>query len=183
MDFSKLSANDKLALYGSIAALVGGILSYGIGLITVLAALAMGFIVLQPQVAANLKLPGSKGSLMLLTGGIAAVFGVLGAISWLGYSSSNTMQLIFSLIGAAGAALMGWAGWQAFQAEGGKFQLGMSGSGAGASPPPPPAAPMPPPMAEPPASAPMSPPMAEPMSPPMSEPMAGDADEDDRPQG
>jgi len=170
MDFSKLSSNDKLALYGAIAAVVGAILSLGIGLITLLAALLVGFVVLQPQVAPTVNLPGSKGSLMLLGGGVAAVFSILGMLSWMGYAFVfSGMTVIFSLVAVAGSLLMAWAGWQAFQAEGGKFQLGSSGGTSAAPPPPAPMAPPPAPMAPPPT----------PMAPPPAEPMGGAGDEDD----
>jgi hypothetical protein len=44
------------------------------------------------------------------------------------------VQAILFLVGVAGSVLMGWAGWQAFQAEGGKFQVGTSGGTAAAPP-------------------------------------------------
>jgi hypothetical protein len=123
MDFSKLGQNEKLAVYGAIASIVGPILAsmgfgFGVGGLTLILALAM--------------LPGSKGSLMLLVGGIAAVsaaLALLGSIGYLGFFGSDLVFVIGWLLGIAGGLLMGWAGWQEFQAEGGKFQLGTSPAG------------------------------------------------------
>lgn len=131
MDFNKLSANEKLAVYGSVAVIVGGLVSVGLGglgLLAVIAALGMLAVLFLPQFSPSTTLPGSKGSLMLILGGIAAVvmlLALLTIISLLGfYFQSLAVNAIFFLIAVAGGLLMGWAGWQEFQAEGGKFVLG-----------------------------------------------------------
>ena len=149
MDFNKLSSNDKLAVYGSVATLVGGILGGAVsalGWLAFLAAIAMLVVVFLPQFSPTTTLPGSKGSIMLLIGGIAAVVMVLGFLTILGllgyYFQLFALNAIFFLIAVIGGVVMGWAGWQAFQAEGGKFQIGSGGpgpgSGGGGAPPPPP---------------------------------------------
>jgi hypothetical protein len=164
MDFGKLDRFERLAAYGAIASIVGAILAQ-IGFtagglwLTLLLAIAMLVLVFLPQWSPQTNLPGSKGSLMLVIGGIAALgsllglFGLLGLLGLLGfYGGLVTLGLIGLLIGIVGGFVMGLAGWQAFQAEGGKFQIGNSGSGTPpppAAPPPPPATPPPPP-AEPP---------------------------------
>lgn len=162
MDFSKLGQNEKLAAYGAIAAIVGAVLAaagtfgFGVGWLGLLLALAMLAIVFLPQLSPQTKLPGSKGSLMLVVGGIAAVFAVLGLLSGfglLGLLSFSPLFVIGWLLNVIGGLLMGWAGWQEFQAEGGKFQLGSSAASdrattsdapsqaaASAPPPAPPAA-------------------------------------------
>jgi hypothetical protein len=137
MDFSKLGQNEKLAVYGAIASIVGPILAsmgfgFGVGGLTLILALAMLAIVFLPQLSPQTTLPGSKGSLMLLVGGIAAVsaaLALLGSIGYLGFFGSDLVFVIGWLLGIAGGLLMGWAGWQEFQAEGGKFQLGTSPAG------------------------------------------------------
>jgi hypothetical protein len=137
MDFSKLSQNEKLAVYGAIASVVGPILAtagfgFGVGIFTLLLALAMLAIVFLPQWSPQSTLPGSKGSLMLLVGGIAAVsaaLALIGSIGLLSALGSNVVFVIGWLVGIAGGLLMGWAGWQEFQAEGGKFQLGAPSGG------------------------------------------------------
>jgi hypothetical protein len=131
-----------------------------------LLALAMLAIVFLPQWSPQTTLPGSKGSLMVIVGGIAALsaaFALIGSIGYLSAFGSNVVFVIGWLIGIAGGLLMGWAGWQEFQAEGGKLQIGTP---AGATPPPTPpastgsspeAAPAPPPpAAAPPPAAPAS---------------------------
>jgi hypothetical protein len=133
MDFSKLDQNEKLAVYGAAAGVVGMVIASfltGIGWLTLLAGLAMLVIIFLPQSSPTTNLPGSKGSLMVLVGGIGAAAGVLALLTILtdlgGALSFWPLNTIFLLIGVAGGLLMGWAGWQAFQAEGGKFQVGTS---------------------------------------------------------
>ncbi len=137
MNLSKLSQTEKLAAYGSVAVIVGGLVGIGaagLGILAVLAAVGMLALVFLPQFSPGTNLPGSKGSLMLILGGVAAVVLVLGLLSvisavglMLQYAALNT---IFYLVAVAGGVLMGWAGWQEFQSEGGKFQVGSSGSNA-----------------------------------------------------
>jgi hypothetical protein len=138
MDFGKLSQAEKLAVYGSIAAIVGGVVGALSGLLwlTVLAAIAMLAVVFLPQLSPNTQLPGSKGSLMLICGGVAAAAAVLALLTFIGaidfWFRISPLQSILFLVGVGGGLLMGWAGWQAFQAEGGKFTVGTSSTGAAA---------------------------------------------------
>ena len=173
MDFSKLDSNEKLAVYGAGAAILGAIIAqigsfYGAGglWLSLLLAIAMLVIVFMPQWSPTTNLPGSKGSLMLIVGGIAGIGALLGLLAILpalgAFGLYGGLWFIGILIGIIGGLLMGWAGWQAFQAEGGKFQVGNAtasgGSTAAASTPaapppaaPPPATPAPPTPAAPPA--------------------------------
>ena len=140
MNFNSLSSNEKLAVYGAIAAIVGVLIASflaGIGWITLLAGIAMLVVVFLPQLSAGTALPGSKGSLMFLIGligGVAAVlmllFTVTGGLG--AYFSFYAVNTIFMLIGVAGGLVMAWAGWQEFQAEGGKFNVGTTGTSSGA---------------------------------------------------
>ena len=157
MNFSKLSSNEKLAVYASVVVVVTGLISlvrdWGFLIVLpLLAALGMLLVLFAPSIMPNTKLPGSKGSLLLVTGGVAAVFWVIAALSWLDWifghlARFDTLQF---LVGLVGSLVMGWTGWLAFQAEGGKFQMGMGGE---ASVPP---VPMVPPPAAPPPSMPPS---------------------------
>ena len=131
MDFSKLGSNEKLAVYGSLAVVVGGLVGLGaagLGVIAVLAALGMLVVIFLPQMSPSTQLPGSKGSLMLALGVVAAIILVLGFLTVLGalgvLLQFSFVGTLFYLIAVAGGILMAWAGWQEFQAEGGKFQLG-----------------------------------------------------------
>ena len=149
MDFSKLNSNEKLAVYGAGASIVGAILAqigsiYGAGglWLSFLLALAMIAIVFLPQWSPQTALPGSKGSLMLIVGAIAAVGALLGLLAILGafalFALYGGLWFIGIVVGIVGGLLMGWAGWQEFQAEGGKFQIGSGGTrGTGGSAPPP----------------------------------------------
>jgi hypothetical protein len=148
MDLSKLNANERLAFWGAVIAIVGTILTivggYGFaggGLwLTVILALAMIVILFLPTWSPQSTLPGSRGSLMLVVGGIAAVGAVLSLLTlfaWIGLLGEAFLFVIGLLLGIVGGLMMGWGAWQAFQAEGGKFQLGTAPSGAGATAPPP----------------------------------------------
>jgi len=158
MDFSKLSANEKMAVYASAVVVVTGIVSlvreWGLLLILpLLAALGVLLVLFAPSIMPNTKLPGSKGSLLLVAGGAAAVFWIIPTLTWLDWIFGHLARFdtLLFLVGLAGSLVMAWTGWQAFQAGGGKFEMGMSD---GASPIPP--VPMVPPPAAPPPSMPPS---------------------------
>jgi hypothetical protein len=138
MDFSKLSSNDKLASIGAALAIVGSAVSFGAGPYGVLTGIAMLAIVFLPQLSPTTKLPGSKGSLMLIVGGAAGIGALLTLLAWLPYLGIMGAYFIGGLLGIAGGLLMGWASWKEFQAEGGKFNVGMA---SGPSTPPAPPAP------------------------------------------
>ena len=110
MDFSKLTQNEKLAVYGAIASIVGPVLAsmgfgFGVGWLTLLLAVAMLAIVFLPQLSPQTTLPGSKGSLMVIVGGIAAISAALALVSslgWLGFFGTNIVFVIGWLLGIAG---------------------------------------------------------------------------------
>jgi hypothetical protein len=137
MDFNKLGQNEKLAVYGSLALIVGGVVgyTYGIGGLGILAALAMLVIIFLPQLSPGTNLPGSHGSLMVAAGGLAGIAMALALLSAFAGSILSNLDFrdIFFLIAVIGGFVMAWAGWQAFQAEGGKFQVGTASSGAAPS--------------------------------------------------
>lgn len=140
MDFSKLSQNEKLAVYGAAASIIGPVvasgLGFGAGFLTLLLAVGMLAVVFLPQLSPTTTLPGSKGSLMVIIGGIAAAsaaLALLSSIGWLGFFGSNLVFVLGWLVGIAGGLLMGWAGWQEFQSEGGKLQLGSATTTGSAS--------------------------------------------------
>ena len=154
---SKLSSNEKMAVYASAVVVVTGIVSLvndwgGLIILPLVAALGMLLVLFAPSIMPNTKLPGSKGSLMLVLGGVAALFWVIATLTWLDWISGHlgTFDTLQFLVGLIASLVMGWTGWQAFQAEGGKFEVGT----AGASSVPP--VPMVPPPAEAPPPAPTS---------------------------
>ena len=91
MDLSKLDQNDRTAAIASAVLVIAGLfaattyVTYGITWLAILAGVGMLFVVLQPQIASGVNLPGSKGSLMLILGGIAAVIMVLALLTTLGF--------------------------------------------------------------------------------------------------
>jgi hypothetical protein len=134
MNISKLSPPERLALYGAAATVVGAIIAaatyprhWGLTWLAAILGLAMLAILFLPQISPTTKLPGNKGSLMLVVGGVA---GLLMAIIFLTTFSFTfegfDLQSLLFLVGVAGSLVMARAGWQAFQAEGGKFDIGMS---------------------------------------------------------
>jgi hypothetical protein len=165
---SKLSSNEKMAVYASAVVVVTGIVSLvndwgGLIILPLVAALGMLLVLFAPSIMPNNRLPGSKGSLMVILGGVAALFWVIAALTWLDwiFGHLGTFDTLQFLVGLIASLVMGWTGWQAFQAEGGKFDVGT----AGASSVPP--VPMVPPPAE-----------AQPPAPTSEGGMSGD---DDRP--
>ena len=149
MDLSKLNSNERLAFWGAIASIVGTILTIfgytgGAGglWLTFLLAIAMIVILFLPTWSPQTALPGSKGSLMLVVGGVAAigaVLGLFGLLAFLGllgaYAGLVLLPLLGLVLGIAGGLMMGWGGWQEFQAEGGKFQFGTAPAASGTPPP------------------------------------------------
>lgn len=142
MDLSKLNPNERLAFWGAILSIVGTILTviggYGGGAgglwLTFILALAMIAILFLPTWSPQTTLPGSKGSLMLIAGGIAgigALLGLLGLLAVVAFLGSYPIFVIGLAAGIVGGLMMGWGAWQEFQAEGGKFQLGTAPAASG----------------------------------------------------
>lgn len=204
MDFSKLSGNEKLAVYGSAAVIIGGLVGYnygGFAILAVLAAVGLLAVVFLPQFSPGTNLPGSRGSLMVVLGGIAGVVLLLALIISAGtvFRAFNVRDLFF-LIAVAGGLLMAWAGWQELQGEGGTFKIGSASSATAPTPssaptattsepaaPAPTSEPAPPPPAAQPPAEPAAAPTAEPPASPPAEPAAATteeaptAEEEDRP--
>jgi hypothetical protein len=154
MDFSKLSQNDRMASGAAVVVILAGLISNWGGLfwISILAAIVALIVIFLPQVSPNTALPGSKGSLLVASGGVAGLFAVIEILRWLGYIGRNfgDFGTIMFLIAVIAALVLAWTGWQAFQAEGGKFQIGST------APPTTPPSSSPPPSAPPPSSPPPS---------------------------
>jgi len=152
MDLSKLSQNEKLALYGAIAVFLAGIISNWGGLLflSILAAVGVAIVVLLPQFSPKTSLPGSRGSLLAVLGLIAVGGAAIELLRYLGYTldTLGRFSTILFIVALVGSAVMAWAGWQELQREGGKWVLGGSGA-AGTDTPAaaPPATPAPEPMA------------------------------------
>jgi hypothetical protein len=143
MDFSKLAQNERMAAIAAAVLVVAGIVAaatysiYSMTWLAVLASLGLLFVVFQPQIAAGTSLPGSRGSLMLLLGGIAGAVMVLALLVTIGlvFVAFGIADIMF-LVAVAAGVVAAWASWQAFQAEGGKFQLGSTAAAAPSGTPP-----------------------------------------------
>ncbi len=135
MDLSKLNSNEKIAAIGAVLAIIGSLVSFGSGPYGLLTGIAMLAIIFLPQFSPATKLPGSKGSLMLIVGGAAGIGALLTLLAWLPYLGIIGNFFIGGLLGIVGGLLMGWGAWQEFQAEGGKFQLGTAPTSTGTPPP------------------------------------------------
>jgi hypothetical protein len=132
MDIGKLNSNERLAVYGAVGVIAGYIISgagyFGFGLysLVLIAAVAMLVVVFLPQLSPTTTLPGSRGSLMVLCGAVAALIMLMGTFGVLGVFGGLllTFSGLFFLIELAGALAMGWAGWRELQGEGGVLRIG-----------------------------------------------------------
>ena len=131
MDLSRLSASDRLVLLTAAVVTGTGVISVATdwGSILVLAALAgigaIGVIV-APHLAPAARLPGSKGSLLVILGAVALLSWIPPLVVWLAWivehlAAFDTIQF---LAGFVSSAILAWTGWLAFSAEGGTLQLG-----------------------------------------------------------
>lgn len=140
MNFSSLSSNEKLGVYGSVAVIVGmliassGFFGFGLGILALVAAIAMLIVIFLPQMSSGTDLPGSKGTLMFACGIVAAAILVISLIQFLQFIGVYlaTINGIFFLIAMVGSLAMAWAGWQELQTEGGSIRFG-TGGGASTS--------------------------------------------------
>ena len=134
MDFSKLDQHEKLAIYGSAAVILAGLISNWGGLLflSILAAIGMLVVIFLPQFSSGTTLPGSKGTLMAVLGLVAAAGAVITALPYLGLLGAllGEFSTILFLIAVIGALVMAWAGWQELQGEGGKWAFGTSHAAA-----------------------------------------------------
>jgi len=134
MNFSKLSQSEKIAAVAALVVIVTALISiaWDLGLlmaVPLLAGIAVLAVVFQPQMAPTMSLPGSRGSLLVTVGVIAAAATVITALNYVGYITRNLVDIdtLQFLLGLVAAVVMAWSGWQVFQAEGGKFMIGRSG--------------------------------------------------------
>jgi hypothetical protein len=167
MTFAALGSNEKMGVYAAAVVLVTSIWSLvndwgGWIVLPLLASIGMLLVLFQPSLMPTTKLPGSKGSLLLVTGLVAALGWVISAVGWIDWISNHigSIDTLQFLVGLVASLVMAWVGWQAFQGEGAQFKVGMPAAGGTATMVPPPAAPV----------EPVAPPV-EPVAPP-SEPMS-----------
>jgi hypothetical protein len=126
MNFSKLSAADKRTLVLGAIVAVAGVLSFmdpsgswgAVVVIGILGGLLAVYVAVQPQMAPAMKLPATKGMLLLVAGGAAALGFVIAGLTWFSYviEVTRVFSIIFD-VGLVAAVLLLWFGWTAYQAE------------------------------------------------------------------
>jgi hypothetical protein len=140
--FSSLTGNDRTAAVAALIVVITGVISLAwrwgfLMFIPLLAGLLVLFVLFRGSIAPNVKLPATKGMLILGAGAAAALFWVLVALQWLGYITDNlvSIDVIQFFVGLAASVVLLLAGWRAYQSE--------SGATPAAQPPaaPPPAEP------------------------------------------
>jgi hypothetical protein len=132
MDLARPSPIDRLGVLAAGLVVVTGLISTatGWGAILVLAVLAgvgtLG-VILAPRFAPSVRLPGSRGSLLVLLGVVAILSWIPPLIAWLSWIVEHLLSVdtIQFLVGLVGATVLALTGYIAFEAEGGRFQLGV----------------------------------------------------------
>jgi hypothetical protein len=125
MDLSKLSSNDRSAVFVAAVVVITGFLSliWAWGTLMLLAGLA-GLVVLGavllPQLSPSTNLPAPKGLVMLGAGVVAAVSFVVTAFDWIGWIGDHlaTFDTIQFLVGLVASLVLAWIGWRAYQEAG-----------------------------------------------------------------
>ncbi len=137
MDLSKLSANERMAVFASAVVVISGLISLmnSWGTLMLVALLAGAVVlggILLPQLSPGTNLPAPKGLVMLGGGVVAAVSFVVTAIDWLGWIGDNfaSFDAIQFLVGLVASLVLAWTGWKAYQ------ESGRAGSAAPPTAPP-----------------------------------------------
>jgi len=123
--FSTLSANDRLAAVAAAVVIITGLISIAtqwgpLVFLSLAAGVGVLFVVLQPQIAPAVKLPMTKGVLLLGLGASATVVLLVVALVWIDYILTPPIFVFDTIqffIGVVAAIVMLFAGWRAYQAE------------------------------------------------------------------
>src|SRR5437773_1083550 len=92
--FAAFSSSEKMGVYASVVVLVTSIVSLvndwgGWIVLPLLGSVGMLLVLFQPSMMPTTKLPGSKGSLLLVTGLAAALGWVIAAASWIDWITTH----------------------------------------------------------------------------------------------
>ena len=125
MNVSTLSANDRLAAIAAAVVIITGLISIvndwgAIVFLSLAAGVVALFVVLQPQIAPAVKLPMTKGVLLLAMGAISTVVLLIVAIQWMDYILTPPILVLDTIqyfVGVIAAIVLLFAGWRAYQAE------------------------------------------------------------------
>jgi hypothetical protein len=131
MNFSTLSANDRLAAIAAAIVVITGLISIAqdwgaLVFLSLAAGVVALFVVLQPQIAPAVKLPMTKGVLLLGMGAISTVVLLVVALQWIDYILTPPIFVFDTIqyfIGVIAAVVLLFAGWRAYQAEKGTTPL------------------------------------------------------------
>ena len=131
MNFSTLSANDRLAAIAAAIVVITGLISIAqdwgaLVFLSLAAGVVALFVVLQPQIAPAVKLPMTKGVLLLGMGAVSTVVLLVVALQWIDYILTPPIFVFDTIqyfIGVIAAVLLLFAGWRAYQAEKGTTPL------------------------------------------------------------
>jgi hypothetical protein len=129
--FSTLSANDRLAAVAAAVVIITGLISIATAwgplvFISLAAGVGALFVILQPQIAPAVKLPMTKGVLLLGLGAIATVVLLVVALVWIDYILTPPIFVLDTIqffIGVVAAVVLLYAGWRAYQAEKGTTSI------------------------------------------------------------
>ena len=131
MSSIRLPTSDRLSALCAGVVTVTGILSVDVGwgailVLAVLAGIGTLGIVVAPRLVPTARLPGSKGSLLVLLGVVALLAWVPPLIAWLDFLATHLLSFatLLFLLGFVCAAALAWSGYTTFQAEGGVLRLG-----------------------------------------------------------
>jgi hypothetical protein len=128
MNVSTLSANDRLAAIAAAVVIITGLISLvndwgAVVFLSLAAGVVALFVVLQPQIAPAVKLPMTKGVLLLAMGAIATLVLVVVAFQWMDYILTPPIFVFDTIqyfVGLIAAIVLLFAGWRAYQAEKGE---------------------------------------------------------------
>jgi hypothetical protein len=131
MNFSALSSSDRLAAIAAAVVIITGLISIAsqwgaLVFLSLAAGVVALFVVLQPQIAPAVKLPMTKGVLLLGMGAISTVVLLVVALQWIDYILTPPILVpdtIQFFIGVIAAIVLLFAGWRAYQAEKGTTPL------------------------------------------------------------
>lgn len=129
--FANLSANDRLAAIAAVVVIITGLISIATAwgplvFLSLAAGVGALFVVLQPQIAPAVKLPMTKGVLLLGLGAIATVVLLVVALVWIDYILTPPIFVLDTIqffIGVVAAVVLLYAGWRAYQAEKGTTSI------------------------------------------------------------
>jgi hypothetical protein len=118
--WNKLNANEKLVMYGAgivvIAFLLGAVGGgFGSGSGDLIAAIIVAVIYWLKYSPNKINWPAPVPTIVLVVAGIAAIFALLGLLTWFGFLGFG-LYGIGLLVNAVGCGVMAYGAWKEYQA-------------------------------------------------------------------